>query len=86
MEETLKKKAVIDRIVGKQAILLIDEKSVAVEKRLIPEKSKEGDWLEVEIREGKLIGAKIDQEETSKARERIAEKMARLRRGEHLQK
>ncbi len=80
----MKKKAVIDRIEGKQAILLVDEKPLTVVKDQLPEKSKQGDWLEVEIEDGRLIATKMDPEETKRARERIAEKMAKLRRGEHL--
>jgi hypothetical protein len=80
----MKKKAVIDRFEGKQAVILVDEKPMDVDKALLPIKIKEGDWLEVEIEDGKLISAKLDEDETARMRERIEEKMAKLRRGEHL--
>jgi hypothetical protein len=78
------KKAVIDRIEAKQAIILVDEKPMTFPKTLLPNKAKEGDWLQVEIEEGRLVSAKIDAEESARAAKRIAEKMARLRRGDHL--
>jgi hypothetical protein len=46
--------------------------------------TKAGDWLQVEIENGTIISAVIDQEETARAKQRIAEKLDRLRRGEHL--
>jgi hypothetical protein len=78
------KKAVIDRFEGKQAVILVDEKPMSYPKTLLPDKAKEGDWLEVEIEGGLLISAKIDAEESARAAKRIAEKMERLRRGDHL--
>jgi hypothetical protein len=84
MEETMKKKGVIDRIEGQHAIILIDEKPMNILLKLLPEKSKEGDWLELEIDNGEVINARMDLEESSRARERITEKMAKLRKGNHL--
>jgi hypothetical protein len=77
-------KACIDRFEGKQAVLLVDDKPMVFQKTFLPEGSKEGDWLQVEIEEGKLVRAVIDSEETARTAARIAEKLERLRRGDHL--
>jgi len=37
----------------------------------------------VDIEDGKVLSAIIDEEETARAKQRIAEKLERLRRGEH---
>jgi hypothetical protein len=81
-------KAVIDRFEGKYAVLLVGEgkQPLPIPRKLLPQKSVEGSWLLVVIENGKLISAVIDDEETSKARQRIAEKLERLRRGDHLKK
>jgi prophage tail gpP-like protein len=52
----------------------------------LPKGVKEGTWLQVEIQGDKVIDAKIDEEETNRAKQRIAEKLAALRRGDHLKK
>ena len=76
-------KSVIDRFEGKYAVLIVgdDEQRINVLKKLLPRKSREGSWLQVEIQNGEVISAVIDEEETANAKERIAEKLARLRRG-----
>jgi len=79
MEVNMLQKAVIDRFEGKQAVLSIDEKLIIVLRTLLPENVKEGDWLQVEIKEGKLISAKVDLEEKALMTERIAKKLALLR-------
>ena len=81
-------KSVIDRFEGKFAVLIVgdDEQRINVLKKLLPKQSREGSWLQVEIQNGEVIGAVIDEEETANAKQRIAEKLARLRRGNHLKK
>lgn len=81
-------KAVIDRIEGEFAVLIVgdDEQHLNVLKKLLPKPSKEGSWLQVEIQNGEVISAVIDEEETANAKQRIADKLARLRRGDHLKK
>jgi Protein of unknown function (DUF3006) len=78
-------KAVIDRFEGDMAVLLVgdDGERKDVARNLLPKKAKEGHWLLIEIRDSKVISAKIDLEETARVQERIAEKLARLRRGDH---
>lgn len=81
-------KATIDRFEGKFAVLILgeDEQRMNVLKKLLPKKSREGSWLQVEIQNGEVISAIIDEEETANAKQRITEKLARLRRGDHLKK
>jgi hypothetical protein len=79
-------KAVVDRLEGESAVLLVgeDEKHIVVPRHSIPGAAKEGTWLQVELRGETLLRAEIDEKETAKAKERIAAKMARLRSGQHL--
>ncbi len=79
-------KAVIDRFEEDQAVLLVDdeERKLIVPRRSLPRGSKEGHWLKLELAGDRLVSAIIDHEETSRARQRIAEKLNRLRKGEHL--
>jgi len=81
-------KAVIDRFEGKFAVLIVgdDDQRINVLKKLLPKQSREGSWLQVEIQNGEVISAVIDEEETANVKQRIAEKLARLRRGNHLKK
>ena len=79
-------KAVIDRFEEGQAVLLVgeQERKLVVPRKSLPKGAKEGQWLKVELDGERLVSAAIDQEETARARQRIAEKLERLRRGEHL--
>lgn len=80
-------KAVVDRFEGDWAVLLVGdrEKKLPVPRTRLPRGVREGHWLKVDLDdEGKYQRAVIDEEETARARQRIAEKLDRLRRGEHL--
>ena len=79
-------KAVIDRFEGKFALLIVgdNEQRINVLKNLLPKQSREGSWLQVELQNGEFVSAVLDKEETAKANQRIAEKLERLRRGDHL--
>jgi hypothetical protein len=81
-------KAVIDRFEGNLAVLLLEEgqERVNVPRGSLPEKSREGTWLQVEIEDGEVRQAVLDEDERARAQERIAEKLERLRRGEHRKK
>ena len=83
----MKEKAVIDRFEGEHAVLLLGdgEKQLVVPRKSLPGEAKEGTWLQIVVKDGVLTNAVIDAEETASAKERIAEKLARLRRGEHLE-
>ena len=82
----MKEKAVIDRFEGDVAVLLVGdhERRVNVPRRDLPRGAKEGTWLQVELDGDRVVSATIDQEETERARRRIAEKLERLKKGEHL--
>jgi len=79
-------KAVVDRFEGESAVLLVGEveKRVVVPRHSLPSSAREGSWLQVEFRGEALQTAQLDEEETARAKERIAAKMARLRGGQHL--
>ena len=81
----MKTKAVIDRFEGDKAVLLVGEEEdrLIVPRSLLPSGVKEGDWLQVEVEDDRVLSAVIDEDETAQAKQRIAEKLARLRRGDH---
>lgn len=79
-------KAVIDRYEGTLAVLILDDtdQPFNVPAELLPPQAKAGDWLEVEIQNGQLLTAVLNDSETTAAAQRIADKLTRLRRGDHL--
>lgn len=81
-------KAVIDRFEGKYAVLILEEgkRQISVLQDLLPEQAAEGSWLQVEVENESLLSAVLDEAETDNAKQRIAEKLERLRRGDHLKK
>ncbi len=78
--------AVVDRFEEDKAVLLVgeEEEQLVVSRAELPEGVKEGDWLRARIEDDVLLSATIDEEETARAKSRIADKLERLRRGEHL--
>jgi len=81
----MKTKAVIDRFEGDKAVLLVGEEQdrLVVLKSFLPKGAKEGDWLQVDVEDDRVLSAAIDPDETAAAKSRIADKLAKLRRGEH---
>jgi hypothetical protein len=79
-------KVMIDRFEGNLAVLLVGDgqEQLLVPRKSLPRRAREGHWLQVEVENGIIQNAIIDKEETARAKQRIAEKLARLRRGEHL--
>lgn len=81
-------KAVLDRIVdGLHAVLLVGEEEWehVLPASQLPLEAKEGTWLRVRFVDGNLVEVQIDLEETGRARERLLEKLNRLReRGRRL--
>ena len=79
-------KASIDRFEGKWAVLLVGDppRVVNVRRSSLPRRSKEGQWLLVDLKDDSLLSAQLDPEETERVRKRIEGKLERLRRGEHL--
>ena len=66
-------KAVVDRIVGDVAVLLVGDKEVKVDfpKKLLPSGTKEGSWLKVSF--------ELDPKAEKEQRSRIAGKLDRLK-------
>ena len=81
----MKVKAVIDRFEGDKAVVLVGEEQdrLVVPRAELPNDAKEGDWLIADVEDDRILSAELDHDETARAKERIAEKLARLRRGEH---
>ena len=82
----MEQKAVVDRFEEDQAVLLLGEQEsqLVVDRVQLPPGTREGDWLRVDVQNGMLIRAEIDEAETQRMKARIATKLDRLRRGEHL--
>ncbi len=82
----MKEKAVIDRFEGDWAVLLVgdDPRPLNVPRKALPKGAREGQWLQVDLEGDQVVSAEIDDEEAARAKARIAEKLERLRRGEHL--
>ena len=79
----MKTKAAIDRFAGDKAVLLVGEEEdrLIVPRASLPPGAKEGQWLRVDVEDDRVLAVALDENETKKAKERIAEKLARLRRG-----
>jgi hypothetical protein len=82
----MKTKAVIDRFEGDKAVLLVGEEQdhLVVLKSFLPKGAKEGEWLQVVVEDDRVLSAAIYPDETAAAKSRIADKLAALRRGEHI--
>ena len=78
-------KAVIDRFEGDLAVLILadDDQRLNVPRKLLPPKAKEGSWLQLDLVGGQPRNIKLDEKETEAARQRIADKLARLRKGDY---
>jgi hypothetical protein len=81
----MKTKAVIDRFEGDKAVILVgeEEEKLIVPRASLPPGAKEGQWLQVDVEDDRVLSVALDEDETAKAKKRIAEKLARLRRGEN---
>lgn len=78
--------AVIDRFEGDVVVLLVgaDQQVRDVPRDQLPHGAQPGQWLRL-VWDGSVITQiVIDDAATEAARQRIAEKLARLRRGDHL--
>lgn len=78
----MKEKAVVDRFEGDKAVLLVgsDKDRLVVKKSFLPKGVKEGDWLQVEVRDDRILSASIDTKETESVKKRITEKMELLKK------
>jgi hypothetical protein len=81
----MKTKAVIDRFEGDFAVLIVGEGEdrLNIPRASLPTGVKEGQWLQLELEDNHFISATVDDEETERVKQRIADKLARLRRGDH---
>ena len=89
MSETTLHTAVLECFEGEWAVVFYDDDPdtpVNIERRHFPRrKPKDGTYLKIERRGDEIISITIDKEATKAARQRIQEKLDRLRRGDHLQ-
>ncbi len=77
--------ATIDRFEGEWAVLILENgQELTVNRDQLPAAAEEGDWLYVELQDGQLYTVIYDESSTVAAKERIATKIERLKRGEHL--
>jgi hypothetical protein len=79
-------KAVIDRFEAEYAILIVvetDQRLNLLRTRL-PKRAKEGTWLQLENLDDQITTITLDPQSTALARQRIADKLTALRRGDHL--
>ena len=77
-------KAVIDHFEGDLAVLiLLDEyQRLNIPIMQLPFKAKEGSWLTLDLVGGQPCNIKLYKQETESIRERIAAKLANLRKGD----
>jgi hypothetical protein len=78
-------KAVIDRFEGDFAILILgkEDQRLNIPRKDLPKAAKEGSWLQLDIVNGQPSNIFLDEQETEAARQRIADKLARLRKGDY---
>ncbi|MBI4334390.1 MAG: DUF3006 domain-containing protein [Chloroflexi bacterium] len=75
-------RAVIDRIEGTRAVLLVgeEEEKALVPVSRLPARAGEGDWLIVSMTNGQITGIQPDPEQTEKRRRLIEAKLELLRK------
>lgn len=76
----------VDRFEGSQAVLLLDDgkRQLVVPRSELPDGTRAGAWLQVDVKSNRLVSASLDPAETERAKKRIAEKLSRLRSGAHV--
>lgn len=78
-------RAVVDRFEGDKAVILVgdEQKPLVVDRQHLPQGTREGHWLRAELCGDVFISAELDEQQTERARARIARKLDQLRRGQH---
>ncbi len=78
--------AVIDRFEGATVVLLVGaaQRPIDIPRALLPPDAQAGQWLRVQLDGDQILQIDMDRDATDAARQRIQEKLARLRRGDHL--
>lgn len=88
MSETIIRSAVLDRYEDGLGIIFFDdnpEMAVSITREHFDKrKPKEGSHLKIEMQGDEILSITVDKAATEAARKRIQEKLARLRRGDHL--
>jgi hypothetical protein len=88
MSESVIRSAVIDRYEGKLAVVFFTDDPdtpVDIERKYLPKrKPRDGTYIRIESQGSEILSVTIDKEATKAAHRRIQEKLARLRRGDHL--
>lgn len=77
----MKTQAVVDRFEGDMAVVMVADEGdqLIVPRNMLPAGVKEGDWLQIEVEDDRVIRAELDAAATARANERIEEKLARLK-------
>lgn len=78
----MKMSGVVDRVVdGETAVVLVEEECLElnVPVDMLPEAAEEESWLSLEVEGKYVVSVEIDDETAEERRERIDEKMERLR-------
>lgn len=78
----MEERAVIDRVEdGELAVLLVgqEQRELVVPVSQLPDGARAGVWLVIETQDDRLVSAALDPGAEAEARERISEKMRRLR-------
>ena len=80
------KRAVIDRFEGEWAVLVFDDgkTTLNVAREQLPQPTREGDHLLVEVKDGAFVAATVDDEAKQAAQKRIESKLSKLQQGDHL--
>lgn len=88
MTEVYYEQGVIDRFEGEYAVILVGQaqRPLDVARAILPPTAREGDWLRIQFVDHQVTAIALDPETTAAVRRRIQAKLARLRRGEHLQR
>ncbi len=75
------KKAVIENMFEDKVVLLVgeEEEEKAISNKLLPKEAKIGDWVNLTIKDNEIVEVIVDQEETKKVKDRIREKLEKLR-------
>jgi hypothetical protein len=79
--------AVVERFEGNIAVIeTLDDEAYRLDRSQLPEGCRVGHHLQMELEDGQIIQVMIDEEATTQAQERIEALMAKLRRGDHVNK
>jgi hypothetical protein len=80
-------KAVIDRFEVDFAVIILsdEDKQINIPREVLPANAREGSWLTLDLIGGEPRNIKFDPQQTETSRERIAAKLAKLRKGNNEQ-